>query len=58
MTWRIFSQIVLLMLMASALFYVVCPKYYFFPESIDYRGNKVTGRIERRNDQGKWIEFK
>ncbi len=32
MMWKTFLKIALLVLITGALFYVVCPKYYFFPE--------------------------
>lgn len=43
---------VLLIVMAGIIFYIVCPKYYFFSlpegegETKFFRCNKITGKIE------------
>ena len=53
MKWKLFLQIVLLLLIAGVIFYIVCPKYHF-SETGRGRGNKITGEIARRTSSGGW----
>lgn len=60
MKWRLFFQIVILLLIAGIIFYFVCPKYYFFiREGVGgiRRGNKITGEVMVHTHRG-WIELK
>jgi hypothetical protein len=44
----------LILIIAGAVFYVVCPKYYFLK---GFRGNKINGKVEIYDaDKGSWKE--
>jgi hypothetical protein len=49
----------LIFLIAGAVFYSVCPKYYFSgPQGVIlFRCNKITGYVEQISE-GKWISFR
>lgn len=56
MSNKTFLQITALLLMAAALFYVVCPKYSFYRTYI--RQNAITGKSERfQTEIGKWVSL-
>jgi len=48
----------LIFLIAGAVFYAVCPKYYFSgPQGVIlFRCNKITGGVEQISE-GEWIRF-
>ena len=57
MKGRTFIQIVLLLIITAIIFYIVCPKYYFFVKEGVFRGNKITGKI-MWYQKGEWKELK
>ena len=49
----------LILIIAGAVFYVVCPKYEFKAERVMYlRYNKITGQIDCWVPGGNWERFK
>ena len=49
MNLKSFLYIVALLIIAAAMFYVVCPKYYFMERSY-LMGNKITGKVVEIED--------
>ena len=51
----------LVLIIAGAVFYVVCPKYYFgkyHGGHLTLKGNKITGKVEYFvSPKGGWIEL-
>ena len=50
----------LVLVIAGAIFYVVCPKYDFMPiQGIPYfRCNKITGYVEIWEEEKGWTQYK
>lgn len=46
MKWKTFFQVVLLIIIAAAVFYTVYPKYRFGRIEPTYRTNNISGEIE------------
>lgn len=47
----------LIIAIAGAVYYFVCPKYYFyFYKSLKIRGNRITGHVEQYSDY-RWIRL-
>jgi hypothetical protein len=53
MKWETVAKTALLMIVAGIVFYLVCPKYYFFTAPVDdtslsnfFRCNRITGKVE------------
>ena len=47
MKWKTFFQVTILIVITAAIFYVVCPKYYFYAkEGSGIRANHITGKVE------------
>jgi len=40
----------LIILIAGIVFYIFCPKYYFYCSNTVMRGNRVTGKLELYHD--------
>jgi len=58
MKWKMFFQIVLLMIIGAIIFYIVCPKYAFHPVTPRYKINEVTGKVLHLNSGTKKWEVK
>jgi hypothetical protein len=65
MKWKIFVQIIMLLIITASIFYTVYPKYTFFYKLDDkikdstnyYRCNKITGIVEFTPANGSWIKL-
>jgi hypothetical protein len=56
MKWKTFFQIILLIIFAAVVFYILFPKFYFYPTRSSLRANKITGKVEYCENY-KWIDI-
>lgn len=55
MKWKTVGQIILLLIIGAIIFYLLYPKWYFYPR-VSVKANKITGQIYVwSKEQRRWI---